>query len=114
LRKSWPDPLGQGMEIYKSREGKFGLRNDTGKFVVAPKWDHIAWIGPLVAAAWNENEAGIFNATGTALFRDDAKRRLARFNRPDETSTPRRYQQGLFVIEATPVWGYAKLTNSKP
>jgi hypothetical protein len=102
------------MELYKSREEKLGLKDAAGKFVVAPKWDHIAWIGPQLAAAWNENEGGIFDETGTALFRDDAKRRLARFNRPDEKLTPRRYQQGLVVIEATPVWGYAKLANANP
>ena len=113
-RKNRNDPLSEGMELYKSREEKLGLKDAAGKFVVAPKWDHIAWIGPQLAAAWSENEGGIFDGTGTALFRDDAKRRLARFDRPDETLTPRRYQQGLVVIEATPVWGYAKLANSNP
>jgi hypothetical protein len=114
LRKSWPDPLGQGMEIYNSSEGSFGLRDDSGQIVAAPKWDHIVWIGPRVAAAWNENEGGIFDAAGKALFRDDAKRRLARFDRPGATFTPSRYQRGLVVIEATPVWGYAKLADAKP
>jgi hypothetical protein len=113
-RKNKKDPLSEGMELYKSREEKLGLKDAAGKFVVAPKWDYIAWIGPQLAAAWNESEGGIFDETGTALFRDDAKRRLARFNRPDERLTPRRYQQGLVLIEATPVWGYAKLANANP
>jgi hypothetical protein len=102
------------MEVYNSTEGKFGLKDDAGQFVVAPKWEHIAWIGPRVAAAWNEDEGGIFEETGKALFRDDAKRRMARFNRPGATLTPSRYQLGLVVIEETPVWGYAKLTEAHP
>ena len=76
-RKNKTDPLGEGMELYQSRDGKLGLKDNAGKFVVAPKWDHIAWIGPRVAAAWNGSEGGIFDPSGTALFRDDAKRRWA-------------------------------------
>ena len=111
-RKNKADPLSEGMELYESRDGRLGLKDNAGKFIVAPKWDYIAWIGPRVAAAWNASEGGIFDQSGTALFRDDAKRRLARFDRPDREETPGRYQKGLVVIEATPVWGYAKLESA--
>jgi hypothetical protein len=111
LRKNRPDPLGQGMETYTSSEGKFGLKDAAGKFVLDPKWEHLAWVGPQVVAVWNENEGGIFDASGAALFRDDGVRRLARFY---ENTTPRRYQHGLVVIEATPLWGYAKLAAAAP
>jgi hypothetical protein len=103
------DILAEGALITESSDGKFGLKDASGEFILPPKWNHIAWIGPGAAAAWNEKEGGIFDATGNALFLDDAKRRLARFDRPGREVTPSRYQHSLVVIEATPVWGYAKL-----
>ena len=106
------DSFGDGMVIAGNSEGKFGLKDAAGQFILPSKWNHIAWIGPRVAAAWNDNEGGIFDATGKALFWDDAKRRLARFDRPDREVTPGAYQHGLVIIEATPVWGYAKLENA--
>jgi hypothetical protein len=107
-----PDVLGEGSLITESSDGKFGLKDASGNFILPPKWNHIAWIGPRVAAAWNHYEGGIFDATGKPLFQEDAKRRLARFDRPGRTITPGRYQHGLVVIEATPVWGYAKLESA--
>ena len=111
-RQKLPDVLGQGSLITESSDGKFGLKDASGEFILPPKWSHIAWIGPGVAAAWNDYEGGIFDATGKALFSDDAKRRLARFDRPNRPVTRGRYQHGLVVIEATPVWGYAKLKSA--
>lgn len=108
-RQSATDAHGNGMVISENSEGKFGLNDSSGRIVLPPKWNHVAWIGPRIAAAWNDDEGGIFDETGKVLFQDDAKRRLARFDRPDREVTPGQYQRGLVVIEATPVWGYAKL-----
>lgn len=108
-RQKLADVLGEGTLVTEASNRKFGLKDSSGKFVLPPKWNHIAWIGPGTAAAWNHVEGGIFDTTGKELFKDDTKRRLARFDRPYRTYTPGRYQKGLVVIEATPVWGYAKL-----
>ena len=108
------DVLGEGALITESSDGKFGLKDASGEFILPPKWNHIAWIGPRTAAAWNHVEGGIFDTTGKALFKDDPKRRLARFDRPNRALTPGQYQKGLVVIEATPVWGYAKLADGNP
>lgn len=86
--------------------GKHGLYDTEGKALLEPTCDEIAWVGPGLVAAWNKNDGGIFDTKGHAVFRDDAARRLARFDTGGYESA--RYKKGLVLIETPPVWGYAK------
>lgn len=87
--------------------GKRGLYDSEGKAVLEPEWDEIAWVGPGLVAAWNKNDGGIFDTKGQTVFRDDAERRLTRFD-SDGYASGNRYKQSLVLIETPPVWGYAK------
>lgn len=104
--RSLPDELAGGSEIIRSPEQQYGLKDASGQIVLEPEWNHMAWVGPGVVAAWTDGGGGTFDAAGKPLFRDGAQMRLARFDHEDRAG---QYRRGLIVIEATPVWGYAKL-----
>ena len=87
---------------------KCGLYDTEDRALIEPTWDKIAWVGPGSFAAWNKSDGGIFDTKGQAVFRDDAARRLARFGSWGGYESGNRYMQGLVLIEAPPVWGYAK------
>jgi hypothetical protein len=109
--RSTPDELAGGTEIIQSPEQKYGLKDASGKIVLEPEWNDMTWVAQGVLAAWTDDDGGTFDATGKPLFRDNAERRLARFNHEYKA---RQYRQGLIVIEATPVWGYAELATKRP
>lgn len=94
--------------VIKTIGRKPGIYDTEDRALIELTWDKIAWVGPGLVAAWNKNDGGIFNTKGQAVFRDDAARRLARFG-IDGYASGNRDKQGLVLIEAPPVWGYAKL-----
>lgn len=104
------DPMAGGLLSARSTEQKYGLIRRDGTVVLEPRFDRIAWIAPKVAAVWSRDEGGLIDDTGAWIFRDDNKRRLARFGRNSKKTDPQ-FQHGLAVIEDTPKWGYARLNR---
>ena len=102
------EPMEDGLAIGYSN-GKATLCDHEGKPLLDSTWDRIERVAPGVVAAWNKNDGGIFDAKGQVLFRDNPARRIARFDEEPHDCPSDLFRQGLVLIEATPVWGYAHL-----
>jgi hypothetical protein len=106
-----------GTQILKTTKGKSGLYSHNGTVLVEPRWDHMGWVAPGIAAAWTNSNGALFDTKGRILFRDNATRRLVRFRSPEQGergASPYMHRHGMVLIETPPVWGYAKFQPPQP
>ena len=115
--KSWygrddrhTDPLSGGLISARDARQKVGLLRRDGTTAVPAQFDALAWVAPGVAAVWTVADGGLIDTKGAWLFRDDDKRRIARFPAKNRKTDPQ-FQHGLVIIEDVPKWGYARLNR---
>ncbi len=104
------DPRSGGLITARDARQKYGLLHRDGTTALPPQFDRIAWIAPGVAAVWTKESGGLIDTKGDWIFRDDEKRRIARFG-GTTLKTNHTFQHGLVVIEDVPKWGYARLNR---
>jgi hypothetical protein len=108
---SWIDPFSGGLISARTSEQKYALLSLDGNQVTPPVHDRIAWVAPGIAVAWSRDGGGLMDREGKWIYRDNDKMRISRFGARNAKTTATEYRHGLVVIEDSPKWGYAKLTN---
>ncbi|MBE2282868.1 MAG: WG repeat-containing protein [Prosthecobacter sp.] len=110
-RQGEPDAFSLGGTVARSQEGAEALLAPSGQLLLPPAQERIIWVAPGVAVTWEKTTGGLVNAQGQWLFKDDAKRRIARFGSLNRRGTYDELRHGLIVIEDQPRWGFARLNR---
>lgn len=106
-----PDSYAPNYITARQPDRRWALLSREGQMVLPARYQRIAWMAPGVAAVWADGEGGLVDTSGKWLFKDDARRRIARFGTSMSGEPPRETRYGLIVIEDPPQWGFARLTR---
>jgi hypothetical protein len=90
-----------------------GLVNERGEVILHHEWQAIAWLYSDLFAVRGEADGGLYSLKDGWVFRDNDRLRIERDPHRNKLQLTWA-RHGLFVVEETPKWGFARWKNLTP